>query len=156
MDIRRVIDGKKAYLELLLLADEQASMIDRYLERGELFVLRGDRQGVDDVQAVCVITQEGPGIYELKNIAVQPEFQRQGLGRRLIDFLFSYYSDLETLLVGTGESPATLEFYRHCGFIESHRIANFFVDHYDHPIIVEGGRQLVDMVYLKRVRTPLN
>ena len=34
MKISQVIENKKDYLDLLLLADEQESMIDRYLERG--------------------------------------------------------------------------------------------------------------------------
>ena len=32
MEIKKVISDKKEFLELLLLADEQESMIDRYLE----------------------------------------------------------------------------------------------------------------------------
>ena len=39
MKIREIIDRKKAYLNLLLLADEQEDMIDRYLERGTMYVL---------------------------------------------------------------------------------------------------------------------
>ena len=39
MTIKKILSGKKEYLELLLLADEQESMIDRYLERGEMYVL---------------------------------------------------------------------------------------------------------------------
>lgn len=35
-----------------MLADEQESMIDRYLERGEMFVLNDDR-----VKAECVISK---------------------------------------------------------------------------------------------------
>ncbi len=50
------------------------------------------------------------------------------------------------LLDGTGDSPLTAPFYEACGFRESHRVKNFFTDHYDHPIF-EAGRQLVDMVY---------
>ena len=34
VEIRRVETNKKQYLALLLLADEQEDMIDRYLERG--------------------------------------------------------------------------------------------------------------------------
>lgn len=34
----KIITRKKRFLDLLLLADEQESMIDRYLERGEMFV----------------------------------------------------------------------------------------------------------------------
>lgn len=35
MQIIRIVDHQKAYLPLLLLADEQEDMIDRYLPRGE-------------------------------------------------------------------------------------------------------------------------
>ena len=37
--IVRITENKKRFLNLLLLADEQESMINRYLERGEMFVL---------------------------------------------------------------------------------------------------------------------
>ena len=41
MDYRiiKISRNKKQYLVLLLLVDEQDTMIDRYLERGALFVL---------------------------------------------------------------------------------------------------------------------
>jgi len=146
MLITQVTTNKKAYLDLLLLADEQEDMIDRYLERGEMFVL--DDGGV---QAECVVTREGEGVYELKNIAVRPGSQRKGYGKRLVDFVFAHYPDCRTMLVGTGDVPLTLDFYTRCGFVESHRVANFFTDHYDHPMF-EDGVQLVDMVYLKRER----
>ena len=42
MTITQITENKKQYLDLLLLADEQESMIDRYLERGELFVLEDE------------------------------------------------------------------------------------------------------------------
>lgn len=143
MKIRKVTDNKKAYIDLLLLADEQENMIDRYLERGEMFVL--DDHGV---KAECVVTKVADGVYELKNIAVMPDYQRKGYGKRLIEFLFSYYTDCNRMLVGTGDVPSVLGFYKECGFEESHRIENFFTDNYDHPMF-EDGTQLVDMVYLK-------
>lgn len=64
MEIIQVKKDKKKYLDLLLLADEQEDMVDRYLERGDMFVLTDGT-----VRAECVVTKEGPGIYELKNIA---------------------------------------------------------------------------------------
>ena len=69
MDIKKVETGKKQYLDLLLLADEQEDMIDRYLERGTMYVLEDD-----GVKAECVVTDEGNGVLELKNIAVKPDF----------------------------------------------------------------------------------
>ena len=146
MEIRKGEKDKKQHLELLLLADEQEDMIDRYLERGDMFVLEDG-----GVLAECVVTREGDGVYELKNIAVAPDCQRKGYGKQLIEFAFSYYGDCERMLVGTGDVPSSLGFYHSCGFTESHRVKNFFTDHYDHPMF-EDGKQLVDMVYLKRER----
>lgn len=143
--IIEIATNKKQYLDLLLLADEQESMIDRYLERGEMFVLKDK-----EVKAVCVVTDEGNGVCELKNIAVVPEFQRQGYGKKLINYLFTHYSGkYSRMIVGTGDVPSTLGFYKSCGFAYSHRIENFFTDNYDHPL-VEDGVLLKDMVYLKR------
>ncbi len=144
MRILNVTEHKKRYIDLLLLADEQEDMIDRYLERGEMFVLLDG-----GVKAECVVTRESDGVYEIKNIAVYPDAQRRGYGKALIDYLFTRYPDGKTMLVGTGDVPAALRFYQKCGFVESHRIKNFFTDHYDHPM-VEDGIPLVDMVYLKR------
>ena len=144
MNIRKITENKKEYLELLLLADVQEDMVDRYLARGDMFVL-----DEDGVKAECVVTKEAEGTYELKNIAVYPEHQKKGYGKELIDFLFSAYPDCTILLVGTGDVPSSIAFYEKCGFVQSHRIKNFFTDHYHHPIF-EDGIQLVDMLYLKR------
>lgn len=144
--IRKVTDNKKEYIDLLLLADEQEEMIDKYLERGEMFVL--DDNGV---KAECVITQEGDGVYELKNIAVLPDCQRKGYGKTLLEYLFSSYTECNTMLVRAGDVPSAITFYKKCGFTELHRLVNFYIDNYDHPMF-ENGKQLVDMVYLKRER----
>lgn len=104
----------------------------------------------DGVKCQCVVTDEGNGILEIKNIATKPEHQGKGYGKKLIDFLIMNYREAYAVLqVGTGDSPLTVPFYEKCGFIRSHSIKNFFTDHYDHPIY-EGGVQLVDMVYLRR------
>lgn len=142
--IREIKENKKQYLDLLLLADEQEDMIDRYLERGIMYVL--DDNGI---KAECVVTDEGDGILEIKNLAVTPDSQRRGYGRRMIRFLADTYSGrYDILQVGTGDSPLTVPFYASCGFWRSHVVKGFFTEYYDHPIY-EGGRQLVDMVYLR-------
>ena len=143
MNIRKITENKKDHLPLLLLADESEDMIDKYLERGEMFVL--DDGGI---RAECVVTKEADGVYEIKNIAVAPDCQRRGYGKALVEFLLSYYAECETMLVGTGDCDSALGFYIGCGFTESHRVKNFFTDNYDHPMF-ECGKQLIDMVYLK-------
>lgn len=145
MEIKKITENKKQFLDLLLLADEQEDMIDKYLERGDMFALYDG-----DLKTICVVTQEGDGLYELKNIATVPQEQGKGYGKRLIAYLFEHYRGrCRVMLVGTGDSPLTIHFYENCGFTLSHRVKNFFIDHYDHPMF-EGGVQLIDMVYLKK------
>ena len=140
-----VTDNKKQYLDLLLLADEQEDMIDRYLDRGTMYVLDDN-----SVKCECVVTDEGNGVLEIKNIATVPEYQGKGYAKALIDFVVQKYKEHYTVLqVGTGDSPLTIPFYERCGFVRSHSIPNFFTDNYDHPIF-ECGVQLVDMIYLQR------
>lgn len=144
MEIREVKADKKRYLPLLLLADEQEDMIDRYLDRGTMYVL--DDGGV---KAECIVTDEGGGVLELKSLAVVPEAQGRGYGRNMVAFIAAQYAGTYTCLqVGTGDSPLTVPFYERCGFRRHHVVPRFFLDHYDHPII-EAGVQLVDMIYLQ-------
>lgn len=145
--ITEVTQNKKEYLPLLLLGDEQESMIDRYLTRGKMLLLQTDAVSV----GVCVFTDEGDGVFEIKNIAVSKAFQRCGYGKKLLTAVESTFRACggTVLQVGTGESPLTVPFYEACGFRYSHRIPNYFTDNYDHPIF-EGGVQLRDMVYFKK------
>lgn len=80
MNIQLITTDKKRFLPLLLLADEQESMINRYLERGELFVMHGTQE--TETVSVAVVTNEGNGVYELKNLAVAPACQRKGYGQQ--------------------------------------------------------------------------
>lgn len=145
MEIIEITQGKKKYLPLLLLGDEQESMIDRYLEKGTMFLLR-DREPV----AICVVTAEPGGILEVKNLAVGEAYQRKGYGRAMLEFLAEKYGGkYAALRVGTGESPLTLPFYESCGFSPVGRIPNFFLENYDYPIW-EAGIMLRDMILLER------
>ncbi len=146
MRIDLVTEDKKRYLTLLLLGDEQEEMIDRYLERGDLYVMTEGGRTV----AVCVVTDEGGGVFEVKNLAVEPACQRRGYGRAMLEYVAGAYAGRgHTLLVGTGDSPLTVPFYERCGFTRSHVIRDFFLENYDHPI-VEAGVQLRDMIVFKR------
>lgn len=140
MEFCAISDNKRAFLPLLLLGDEQEEMIDRYLDRGTLWALYDG--GV--LRCVCVVTEEGDGDFEIKNLAVAPGSQRRGYGRAMVEHAARQCRG-RRLLAGTGDSPLTVPFYEACGFRESGRIPNFFTEHYDHPIY-EAGRLLTDMV----------
>ena len=145
LEIRIVCGNKKQFIDLLLLADEQESMIDKYLERGELFALYDG-----GLKSICVVTRESEDTCELKSIATDKMWQGYGYCSKLLQYVFHYYKDkYETITVGTGDYPPILRFYERHGFRVTHKVENFFTDNYDHPIF-ENGTQLVDMIYLGR------
>ena len=143
MDFRTISDNKRDFLPLLLLGDEQESMIFRYLDRGTLWALYDG-----GLRAVCVVTDEGAGNFEIKNLAVAPGCRRMGYGRAMVEHVVRQCRGRGSrLLAGTGDSPLTAPFYEACGFREHRRIKDFFVNNYDHPIY-EAGQRLADMVVL--------
>lgn len=145
MRIYEVSENKKKYMDLLFLADEQEDMIERYLEKGTMYVLEDD-----GIKGECVVTEEDRNVLEIKNLAVVPDCHKKGYGRALIEFIAEKYREQYCILqVGTGDSPLTIPFYEKCGFVRSHSVKNFFTDNYDHPIY-EGGVQLKDMIYLRK------
>lgn len=145
MRIEKINENKKQFLDLLLLADEQEDMIDKYLPQGDLFALYDN-----DLKSVCVVVPIDGETCELKNIATYEKYQGRGYGRALIKYISDIYkNNYKTMLVGTGDVPTILSFYESCGFEKSHRLKNFFTDNYDLPIF-EEGIQLIDMIYLKK------
>lgn len=143
-DIRNINNNKRLFLPLLLLGDEQEDMIDRYLDMSDLFVAFDNDCPIAVVAIMCL----SDNTVEIKNLAVDIRYQRKGIGRTMIAHIRQFYQ-CHKILVGTGESPATTDFYKKCGFVFSHRIPDFFTNNYDHPII-DGGVQLKDMVYFKK------
>ena len=85
MRIVEVTENKKQYLDLLLLADEQEDMVDRYLYKGKMYVLDDD-----GVKCECVVTDEGTGILEIKNIATVATVYKGNIIKNLIMDCQSY------------------------------------------------------------------
>ena len=146
MEIREYTGDRRDLMDLFLLADEQEEMVLRYLDHGRVFVLEDSGEMI----AECLVTDEGSGVLEIKNIAVKPQYQGKSYGKAMIDFLIRKFSkDYSVFQVGTGDSPLTVPFYEKSGFVRHHVVKDFFIENYDHPII-EAGVQLRDMVYLRR------
>lgn len=133
---------KRAHLELLLLADPEIGMVERYLDRSEMFVWRASD---GTVIGEAVVAPDG----EIKNLAVSPARQRQGWGRVLLEELCRHYRGrFEALTVGT--SNCGIPFYERCGFRYWRTLPRFFVDHYAEPVIDEDGSRCIDMHLLRR------
>ncbi|PLT46433.1 GNAT family N-acetyltransferase [Paenibacillus sp. FSL W8-1187] len=134
-------------MELLLLADPSAEMVASYAERGECWLLAdGDGPPI----GAYVLLPTRPATLELVNVAVAEERQGQGLGKRLVLHAVERARELgaATLEVGTGNSSiGQLALYQRCGFRIAGVDRDFFVRHYDEPI-VENGIPCVDMIRL--------
>lgn len=143
-NIYKVCD-KLQYKDLLLLADEQWEMVEKYIHNSNMYLL--DDNGI---KGEITILDLGNGVLEIKNLAVLPPYQHCGYGKLLVEYVCQKYKDsFLQIQVGTGDSPLTLPFYEKCGFKKSHIIKNFFTDNYDHPII-ENGKLLTDMIILTK------
>jgi len=53
MEIKRIIENKDDFMDLLLLGDEQENMVKKYLYIGNLYALYEN-----DLKTVCVVTKE--------------------------------------------------------------------------------------------------
>ena len=117
MEINQITENKQDYMDLLLLADPQEDMIERYLEDGDLFVLSEN----GDILTVCVVLAKEKTC-ELKNIATAEQYQGKGYGKYMVRYVCEHYTGRYDLMyVGTGNSRKTLDFYKSCGFMNSHR-----------------------------------
>ena len=85
-----VNENKKNFLPLLLLGDESARQIDKYLDQGELFVLY-DGDDYSAAKCLCVVTDEGGGTLEIQNLATDEQFQRRGYASQLVEFIADHY-----------------------------------------------------------------
>lgn len=143
MEIAAVpIERRWDYRELLLLADPEEQAVRRYLDRGDMYVLKVDGEVVSE----AVVLPEGEEC-ELMNLATCENAQGRGYAGRLVRYLMQLYSEkFRSMLVGTSEDGCG--FYRKLGFQDAFVRERFFIENYEEEII-ENGRQCVDMYCLR-------
>lgn len=139
--IKKILSDRKRFLSLLLLADEQETMIDKYIGRGDMFVMY-----TQDGVAICsaIVTDEGNGICEIKSLAVAPEFQRKGYGKEMTDFLSQFVDVLaayphQTCCLRKGE--VFLLFQRRAQFLHLLHMAQLHLP-FHHAVFVTSFRAL--------------
>ena len=143
--IRKEKDNKEQYMDLLLEADPEKEVVEKYLKDGELFVLTYK----DDVACVAIVTKIDEDIVELKNIATAEKYRGQGHGKKIIKYLFDNYKQrYEKMIVGTTEN--NIPFYVKVGFDKYYKtIKNFFVDNYKEEVW-DGDLHCIDMYYYSK------
>ena len=142
MEIKKIEEGKKQFLELLLLADPCEEMVDRYIG-GDMFVLYDGGEAVCE----CVMFERADGQIELKNLATSPAHQHKGYASHLVREMFRQYSGrYSRMYVGTCGAES---FYTSLGFVYSYTDEGFFTRNYPEPVI-DNGVQCIDMTYFSK------
>lgn len=131
--------------ELLLEADPSEARIDAYLHDAWCFVARQDGR----LAGACIVATNAANTVEVFNIAVYPDFQRQGIGAGLLKYVLEQLQSrgVPRVELGTGAFGHQLAFYQRLGFRVGEVWKNHFLDHYDEPVM-ENGLQHKDMLRL--------
>lgn len=138
--------AREKLLDLLLLADEDESTVRGYMNKGKMFEINVGRNRAGVIQIV-----EEDGYSEIKNIAVLPEFQGQGIGKKALRFIekISYDDGAQLMKVGTANSSIkNIAFYQKAGYRLDSITHNFFTN-YKEPIF-ENGIQAIDLLYFSK------
>jgi ribosomal protein S18 acetylase RimI-like enzyme len=151
--LSRIAPGpdREALLPLLRLADDSPSQIASYLHRGDLFVLRGND---GRAHAVALALPALDDAVELKAVAVAPERQRQGVGRRLLGMVIDELrgTGVRRVIAGTAScSLGALAFYQRAGFRLSWIERDYFTAARGYAQeLEEHGIPLRDMIWMDR------
>ena len=120
-EIRAIVDG--AYRIYLGRMDQPPGpMLDDYgvrIDNGEAYLLL-----LDTAAAAVLVLIECDGYLLLDNVAVPPEHQGKGLGRRLVDFAEAEARDrgyAEIRLYTHVAMEANVGYYENLGWQETHR-----------------------------------
>lgn len=133
-------------MELLLLADPSEEKVARYVQDGAVYVAMEHENTI----GVYVLLQHNDETMELMNIAVAKMYQRQGIGKQLLQHAIQTAKSarVKQLIVGTGNSSIEqLAFYQKNGFRMQNIIHDYFTNHYD-GLIFEHGIQCRDRIEL--------
>jgi ribosomal protein S18 acetylase RimI-like enzyme len=141
--------ARERMMDLLLLADESPQQVAGYLHDGDLFAFE-DADGVP--LALTLVLYDGDDAAELKAVAVRPDQQGQGVGKRLLTLVLDRLRDngVRRVVVATGTSSlAPLALYQKLGFRLCRIERDFFSPERGYPAeIVENGIRLRDLVWL--------
>ena len=130
INIKKEIDNKEQYLDLLLEADPSKEMVNKYLSDGELFVLTYN----DEPVCIAVTIKKDSDTVELKNIVTKENYRENGYAKKMIKYLVdNYKTRYKKMIVGTTQN--NIPFYVKQGFDKYEKtIKNFFTDNYDEEI----------------------
>ena len=149
LTFRQLRGDEQVPYDLLLLADPSKAIIEAYLAASKVFVAEKDQK----VIGAIVLSPLTNIMTEIKNVAVTPELQGQGVGTYLIEnaIQFSIQKGYKSICIGTANSSVgQLYLYQKLGFEMNEIKKDFFIDNYPEPIH-ENGIRAKHMIVLTRL-----
>lgn len=143
--IRRTERASEVPYPLLLLADENPRLIETYLPRSQIYVLRVD----GSVRGVCLLTTEGD-TGEIVNVAIDPDVQGKGLGKQLVQYVIEAArgQSLADLLIKTANSGIhQIKLYQQVGFDLVAVNYGYFLENYPASIWENGIQARHQLVF---------
>ena len=137
--------------DLLLLADPSKRLVDQYLKRSDLYIARQN----DETIGVVVLFPLTAEVVEIKNIAVRPDFQGQGVGHYLRENVMqiALLKKKKSICIGTANSSVgQLYLYQKLGFEITDIKKDFFTDNYAEPIYENGIQAKHLLVLVKQLK----
>ncbi|USD66761.1 GNAT family N-acetyltransferase [Vibrio sp. SCSIO 43136] len=130
---------------LLLEADPDIQSINTYRAESLSFVAVDN----DTMIGVVVAKPNADHLVEILNVSVLPNFQKQGIGTKLLRFALQSLSEhgFTRVELGTGSFGYQLTYYQRLGFRIDTIVKDYFTDNYPEPIH-EHGIQHRDMLRL--------
>jgi ribosomal protein S18 acetylase RimI-like enzyme len=144
--------SRERFLPFLLLADESAQQVQSYMNTGDLFVYSSK----DDIVAGIVLAIPiEPDVVELKSVAIDPQQQGQGIGKRMLIDVLAELRDMgcKRVVVGTANAAiGQLAFYQKAGFRLLSIERDFFSPTRGYAeALEEAGIRMRDMVWMDLV-----
>jgi aminoglycoside 6'-N-acetyltransferase I len=133
---------------LLLLADPSRSLVYSYLTTSSIYVAVADNQVIGEYVLYPIDKKAA----EVKNIAVEEQFQGQGVGKLLLAHASktAKAKGFRSLTIGTANSSVgQIYLYQQQGFLITGVKVNYFLDNYPEPIY-ENGEQCKDQLILTK------
>lgn len=147
--VRKLQHQEPIPYDLLLLADETIETIDRYIFKADIYVIEKEGSPI----AAYVLYRLNADETEIKNIAVEVEYQGKGIGKLLLKdaILKAGLQGYKAVIIGTADAAIKpLYIYQKAGFEIFDIKKNFFTENYPEPII-ENGIQLKHMLMLRKI-----
>ena len=146
--VRQLGKNEQIPYDLLLLADESMEAINKYIYDSDIYILEIENK----ILAVYVLQLLKKDEIEIKNIAVDKDYQGQGIGKFLLRDAANKAKEqgFKTMLIGTSNASfKQLYIYQKSGFEIYDIKENFIINNYPKPIY-ENGLLLKHMIMLRK------